>query len=330
MAGLFYLQFHAWRTFDWGVFLRQTARADPFLLLVAIAIIYFCLVLRAWRWKLFLRSMGDFTVLQLLPPTIIGFTGLALLGRPGELSRPYLIARRLQLPVSSQMAVWMVERGFDAGGLALLMALVLLFAPALRTLPWFAEFRAFAALLVAGVAGLAISLYLLRRKGEAIAAGVERRLRPRWPHAARRSARLVQSFRQGLNAIPSLASLLALSALSLLIWLLISLSFLAVVKAYPAPLSGLSFPQVILLVGFSMAGSVVNLPAVGGGMQLAGIAALAYVFGIPEEMAVSCGIMTWLVSIMVISPAGLWMAHRQHLSLRKLMYEAEEEEKEET
>ena len=44
---------------------------------------------------------------------MIGFTGLALLGRPGELIRPYLIARHQNLSFASQVAVWTVERIFD-------------------------------------------------------------------------------------------------------------------------------------------------------------------------------------------------------------------------
>ena len=52
---------------------------------------------------------------------MIGFTGLALLGRPGELIRPYLIARRESLPFASQVAVWTVERIFDVGGFTVLL-----------------------------------------------------------------------------------------------------------------------------------------------------------------------------------------------------------------
>ena len=59
--------------------------------------------------------------IRLIAPTIIGFTGLALLGRPGELIRPYLIARRENLSFSSQIAVWAVERIFDIGAFTILL-----------------------------------------------------------------------------------------------------------------------------------------------------------------------------------------------------------------
>ena len=80
-------------------------------------------------------------------------------------------------------------------------------------------------------------------------------------------------------------------------------------------------PHVLLLMGFSMIGSIVQLPAVGGGSQLAVISALQVVYGIPPENALSCGILLWLVTFMSCIPLGLILAHRAHLSLRKLSKE---------
>jgi hypothetical protein len=91
-------------------------------------------------------------------------------------------------------------------------------------------------------------------------------------------------------------------------------------------LNSLDVSRVLLLMGFSMIGSVVQLPAVGGGSQLAVISALQVVYGIPPELAVSCGILLWLVTFMSCIPTGLILAHREHLSLRQLSAESEREE----
>ena len=48
-------------------------------------------------------------------------------------------------------------------------------------------------------------------------------------------------------------------------------------------LADMDVPHVLLLMGFSMIGSIVQLPAVGGGSQLAVISALQVVYGIPPE-----------------------------------------------
>jgi hypothetical protein len=83
-------------------------------------------------------------------------------------------------------------------------------------------------------------------------------------------------------------------------------------------LANMDVPHVLLLMGFSMIGSVVQLPAVGGGSQLAVISALQVIYGIPPELALSCGILLWLVTFMSCVPVGLVFAHQGHLSLRKL------------
>ena len=55
-----------------------------------------------------------------------------------------------------------------------------------------------------------------------------------------------------------------------------------------------------------MIGSLVQLPGVGGGSQLATISTLDHVFDIvPKELAVSCGIMLWLVTFVAVVPVGL-------------------------
>src|ERR1022692_2719222 len=86
LALLVYLQFRTWRNFDWAAFLSQTDRVREHKLdiLSGIALIYLAYAMRAIRWKIFLRPVKQTSATGLVVPTIIGFTGLALLGRPGE------------------------------------------------------------------------------------------------------------------------------------------------------------------------------------------------------------------------------------------------------
>ncbi len=70
-----------------------------------------------------------------------------------------------------------------------------------------------------------------------------------------------------------------------------------------------------------MIGSMVQLPGIGGGSQLATIATLQRVFDVPPELAASCGIMLWLVTFVSVVPLGLFLAHRERLSLRELSEE---------
>ena len=79
-------------------------------------IIYFLYWLRAVRWRIFLKPMCQTTTARLIAPQFIGFAGLALLGRAGEVVRPYLIAKKENLTLTSQLGVWTVERIFDMAG----------------------------------------------------------------------------------------------------------------------------------------------------------------------------------------------------------------------
>jgi len=84
--------------------------------------------------------------------------------------------------------------------------------------------------------------------------------------------------------------------------------------------------QLLILMGASMLGSMLQLPAVGGGSQMATIAALSSVFDVPPEMAASCGILLWLVTFAAVVPLGLALAHHERLSLRKLSKESHQAE----
>ena len=152
LAVLVYLQFRTWQNFDWVRF-RETRPQKWNHVLHGIALIYLAYVVRAIRWKIFLRPVRpQASSVSLVAPTIIGFTGLALLGRPGELIRPYLIARRQNLSFSSQLGVWAVERIFDIGAFTMLLVSAIFVSGGPRSLPFYNRFREGGFLLVALVA----------------------------------------------------------------------------------------------------------------------------------------------------------------------------------
>ena len=323
LAALVYWQYRSWEEFDWTAFLRESRRADPLRIGLAVAIIYLVYLLRAWRWKIFLRPVSRASAWRLLPAMVIGFTGLALLGRPGEFIRPYLVARREGLPVTSQLAVWAVERIFDIGSFALLAALNIFFVPALRTLPFYAQFQRAGFVLIGLVLAMIVGAFAMWRNSEGMANWAERRFARISPALGARVAHRARTFGDGLHTIHDAQSFAQLVVLSLVIWTLLASAYLLVAHAYPEPLASLGFGHVVLLMAFSMVGSLVALPAVGGGTQLMTIAALIHVFRVPYELAVSCGIVFWLVTFMAVTPLGLALARHEHVSLRRLSLESE-------
>jgi len=396
LAVLVYLQVQHWRSFDWAKF-RAASHVHLLQIAIAVALVYATYLLRAWRWKVFLEPIRKTKTSRLIAPTFIGFAGLALLGRPGELMRPYLIARKEQVSISSQIGVWTVERIFDIGAFTVLMTIDVFFSASIRANPYVGKFRLVALALCGAVAVMAFTALMIHRRGDQVAAFLHRVGSRISANLARHLDQKVRAFGVGLNTIAGPKSFLSLVVLSLLIWFLIALAYREVAHSYPPEtideadflvvdantaklanmpdlegeelnpdvvdelrpalkakgydikeredslwlvrrgkwikkigdrphLSDLDISHVLLLMGFSMVGSVVQLPAVGGGSQLAVIGALQVVYRIPPELAVSCGILLWLVTFMSCVPVGLILAHREHLSLRKISEESRREE----
>ena len=346
LAGLVYLQVRTWKRFDWHRFWVATQNTHKFYLVAGIALVYVDYFLRAVRWKIMLRPVSpEARSADLVAPTMIGFTGLALLGRPGEFIRPYLIARKQSLNMSSQLAVWTVERIFDTGAFALIMAVNILWsADALkRDVPAFREgatqsvfghpvllfsiFEGVAIGLLAAMAAIAWAAFRVRRNPSGAASFFVRlfgRFAPGFAHGV---AKRVQAFGEGLNTVKDVKSFFQLAGISVLIWVIIGFAYMAVTHAYSIHrLSRMTLSSVFLLTAASVVGGVLQLPVVGGGSQLATIGMLRGVFNLPPELAISCGIMLWLVTFMSVIPAGLALAHSEHVSLTKIEEESLEEE----
>ena len=330
LAILIYLQYRHWRTFDWGTFWSQTHRIRWWHVFHGVVLIYLAYVVRALRWKIFLKPVRPQAKLsELVSPTLIGFTGLALLGRAGEFIRPYLIARRTGLSFSSQVAVWAVERIFDIGAFGVLMAIAIFLPSALQSIPhpeYYQRFREAGFFLIAFVLGTTAAAVVIGRNSDAAARWVEQRFAHLSSNLGHRLGQKVREFGMGLNTIHGPMSLLWLSVVSVGMWYMIALAYHEVTHAYQYAALDIPVSQLLILIFASMLGSMLQLPAVGGGSQMATIAVLSSVFDAPPEMAASCGILLWLVTFAAVVPLGLVLAHHERLSLRKLSVESHQAE----
>jgi glycosyltransferase 2 family protein len=317
---LVYLQVHAWKKFDWTTFWSNTSHVNWTYVALSVVIIYSLYVLRAIRWRIFLKPMCEATTARLIAPQYIGFASLALLGRAGEVVRPYLIAKKENLTLTSQLGVWTVERIFDMGSVALMFVVVgFIGDPLWRTLPnphLQTEVRWSAMLFLCGILVLTAVAVVLRRSGHIIAERLERRLAARSPGLAHGVRAKLDAFTDGLQVISDTLSFVQLFALSLLMWVLVAVSYWLILQAYGGRLAELGPASLLVLMVGAMFGSLLQLPGVGGGSQLATIAVLNGVFAVENEVAVSCGMLIWLATFMSVIPIGLLLAHRERLSLR--------------
>jgi glycosyltransferase 2 family protein len=133
----------------------------------------------------------------------------------------------------------------------------------------------------------------------------------------RRIATFLAAFGEGAQSTRSPLFAVLLVLYSLLEWLVIVFAFYCVFRAFPAT-AGLGFADIIIVLGFISFGSVVQIPGVGGGMQIVTVLVLTEFYGVGLEAASSIALMLWLVSFVVIVPVGLALAFHEGIKWRSL------------
>jgi uncharacterized membrane protein YbhN (UPF0104 family) len=303
--------------FDWAVFFQQLRLISWTHIAVGVALIYSTYFLRALRWSVFVSATKRVSMFAILAPQFIGFTAVSLFGRIADLARPALIAKRIGLPVSSQVAVYTIERMFDLGAAAIIFSSALLFTPA--DLPNRTLFVHTGLFSLAGTALIAIFAVSIRVAGGAIASTAHGMIRPLSAAAADSIADKIRAFRAGLNAISSAQDFLITAIISLTMWGLIGTAYVQTLHAFVTTpsLSDISFSRTMLLMAASIGASLFQFPIIGWFTQIAATAASMHAFyGTPIEAATACGALLLFVTFLSIIPAGLVAARLNHLSLK--------------
>ena len=313
--------------FDWDGFWRACRQVRWPLVVLATLIIYTNNVVRALRWSIFLKPS--------LPPAerkpwytligsqFIGFTGLAIFGRVGELIRPYLVSRRTGLSFSSQVAVVAVERIFDLAAFGLLFAGNLVFSPELSSLPYHERFHQFGYAIAAMTSVLILFVVAVRLAGPTVARIAGKVAGAISPKAGTVAAEKILEFRDGLNTIGSVADFLAIAAVSLFLWVTVALAYIITMRAFPSPVHELTVSHCLLLMGFSIVGGIVTLPGIGGGAQALTIGALTRLFNVPAELAASVAIIMYMVTTFNVILPGLIYARVESVSLSSVARDAQ-------
>jgi uncharacterized protein (TIRG00374 family) len=334
---------YRWRTsgFAWDKFKGSLSNLDWRWMTAALVLILVTYFGRALRWEVMLRPLreGILNPAGLAVPsqkatglpeglwdifsaTAIGFTAVVLFGRAGEPVRPYLIAKKQGVPFSSQIAAWVVERILD------LLMVLLIFGVALTqvshsTLQPGPRMRLVlqASGYTAGLAG-AVSLTLLvalrqfRGRVQQRLTGALSFLPERF---AGRIGGFLAAFEEGMQSTRSTWFAFLLLLYTVLEWVLIAGAFWCVLQAFPDT-RGFGLTEVVILLGFVCFGSVLQLPGVGGGMQIAAALVLTEFFGLTLESATGIAVVLWLVTFVAIVPVGLILAFHEGVQWRNLRH----------
>lgn len=313
--------------FAWTRFVDVLRQVSPGWMTVAISLILGAYVVRAIRWRIMIRPMApQATIWEITVATFIGFTAVVLFGRAGEPVRPYLIARKYGLPFSSQIAAWLVERILD------LLMVLSLFGLALSQTSeagWAPDSKLHTALRAAGwIAGLTgagclAALVALRRYRGRIRSRLEESLSflPEGPLA--KIQKVIHAFDEGMESTRDPASLWLLVGTTIVEWVLIAVVFFSVIRAFPAA-SHLSINEVLTTMGFVVFAGAIQIPGVGGGMQIATILVLTEMYGVSVEAASGIALVLWATNFLISLPLGLTMAFHQGIHWRTMRHVGEE------
>ena len=313
--------FHA-VNFSGEKLLRAVAGANLYLLLLPIVLIYVCFAIRALRWQLFQGNLGSSRFWVIYKMTLAGFAAMFILGRPGEPVRPLLLSRKEKLPIADMFGIYALERLFDTASTAVIAGLALFFfhshggngdtASALGTAA-----KTAGTLLFTAVAVAVVFLVYLRLHGTAVLV--------RWLGGWRAArgwrgsfARILLGFARGVQAVRDVRELLLAIFYSAVHWFLILLVYYWGTRSFGGRLGTLGLGDVMLVMAFSLVGSVVQLPAVGGGAQLASVLVYTKIFRVETEPATAAAVVLWLIGFAVVTFVGVPILVQEGMSLGKL------------
>ena len=307
--------------FSWSRLAGEVAGTRKGLLLAALAGVYLAYLLRALRWRRFCRYLGTASLTDVWGGTLMGFAAIFLLGRAAEPVRPLLLARKCRMAVSSMFGIYVLERLFDTAATVVLAGLSLLLFrsqfPGGSSGSWEGRIRTAGGALLAGLVVFGLLLLYFRMHGAGL---MERRLSG-WRAAGGWrgfAATQLGGFSDGLQAIRSFSDWWAAAVYSALHWGLIVFIYLWVIRSFGGSLGQLSFRGAMLVLAFTMIGSLVQLPGVGGGAQVASFIALTRIFQIEPEPAAAAAVVTWLITFAGSCLVGLPLLIHEGWSMGEL------------
>jgi uncharacterized protein (TIRG00374 family) len=254
----------------------------------------------------------------------MGFAAIFVLGRAGEPVRPLLLAKKDKLPVASMFGIFFLERFSDFAAAAVLACLSLLVFPnklsdAGADMNWVAGARSGAWLLLGAMSGLVALLLYYRLHGATV---VDRGLE-RWREIGgirSRIASAITGISEGLQAIRTLPDLWAAIFYTALHWVAAVLVYQAITNAFGQSFlhADMNFSRCMLLLAVTLVGSVLQLPGVGGGAQIASFIGLTKIFGVEQEPAAAIAVVLWLITFASPTLAGIPLLIHEGMSMGEL------------
>jgi uncharacterized protein (TIRG00374 family) len=286
------------------------------ILLVTTALAYF---VRALRWQIILIPIGRTHFITALRTTIIGFAASALLpARPGEVLRPYLLAREEGVSASSAFATVLIERLLDFVTVLLLFGIFLMnFEPTGGVVAG----RVLETIKIGGVLGalgasLALSFaFFITKHPESVERLVLKADKILSKRLATVLGRLLRTFVLGLGAARRPGILSLAMALSILHWLIVATGVWSTTEAFRL---GLPFTGAFLLLSLMVVGLSVPTPAGVGGFHASFQIGCTLFYGVPNDQAVAAAIVLHAILFIPVAIIGSILMAQDGLNLFRM------------
>jgi hypothetical protein len=311
--------------FDFATFREQLSHVDWRNMVAAIFCIYVGYFFRSARWAMLMRHNKRVAPMSLLGPQIIGFTGVALLGRFADLTRPYLVSRQTGAPLTGQIAVYVVERLFDAGALAVFITGAALVIPP-GSLPNPQAVEHVRQVFVVSTVALVAFVVAIRLAGDTVARIFEAAFGLISKKVGHAVGNKLRSFHTGLDTIRTFSDFAVASALTLVMWFLILLAYFETAHAFtPDPkLATMSLAKCMVILACSGGASFFQLPVLGWFTQIGIVGEVIHgFFGVARETAWACSTMLLVNTFLSVLPVGLVWAQFAHVNLREVAAQSE-------
>ena len=252
--------------------------------------------LRSYRWGVILQPMEKINQLSLFSVTCVGFLAIASIpARIGELARPYLIAKRSTIKMSSALGTILVERVLD-GFSVLTIALIVLFYIDLPS--WMIISTVFVFSLTVVIICFILGLIWRREKALNIINKILSKFHGKLAH---KIDDLIHHFIDGFQVITNIKSLLYLFFLSALVWVVDVLAIYMLLAAFGfnLPVIASFVVMIFLIVGIA----VPTAPGYIGNWHLACVRGVM-IFGLAEAEALSFAVVYHFLSMAIVIILG--------------------------
>ena len=296
---------------------EATLQARLDLIALATTLTAVAYVIRIERWRRLLNTIGGASFGNAGRATVIGFSANALVpGRVGEVVRPYLVAKRERLSVSSAIATVVLERLLDLLAIVTgVAACLVFFETPTRDTELLGLVRTGA--MTTGIVALVgfVGIILLAHRPETV-----HRLAQRMAHVAPSGVAhvvigAIQRFLAGLELVRRPSQLRTAAVLSVALWGCLAASIWTTSMAFGIDIT---FGGGVILTGLTAIGVSVPTPAGVGGYHAAYELGATALYGAGPDAAVGAALVTHIIAFGPITLLGLALMAHEGLRLTNL------------